>query len=79
MLLVITFPKPLTRLAIIFILASFITYIATKNIAILKAGGEGGYRAILLVEAREVVKLDLKREGSSSRCSLLLEFSLRNL
>ena len=57
----------------------FIAYIAIKNAAILKAGGEGSYEAILLVEAREVVELDLKREGSSSRCSSSLEFSLRDL
>ena len=69
----------MTRLVIIFILVLFIAYIATKNIAILKVGGGGSYEAILLVEAREVVKLDLKREGSSSRCSSSLEFSLRDL
>ena len=75
----ITFPNPLTRLAIIFILVLFIAYIAVKNTAILKGARASSYNIILLVEAREVVKLDLKRESSSSRCSSLLEFSLRDL
>ena len=80
MLLVITFPKPLTRLAIIFILALFITCIATKNVAILKAArASSSYEAILLIEANKVAELDLKREGSSRRCFSSLEFSLRDL